>query len=175
VKLTFLGTGTSFGVPQIGCACNVCRSSDPRDRRARVGAVLEVNGVNILIDAPPELRLQLIANRIHSVDAVLFTHDHADHTHGIDDLRAISVKRATPLPMYGPAEVLDSLGSKFRYIFDDGIQPLPGTYKPEGVMRALEPSVPVLIGGVMVTPVELPYGRGPGLRYRSRTVGLLAH
>lgn len=173
MKLTFLGTGTSFGVPQIGCGCAVCRSNDPRDRRSRVGAVVEVDGVNILIDAPPELRLQLIANRIPAVDAVLFTHDHADHTHGIDDLRAISVKRATPLPMYGPAEVVESLGHKFRYIFDDAIQPLPGTYKPEGVIRALEPSQPVVIGGVQVTPLEVPHGRMRVFGYRIGAVGYI--
>src|SRR5438105_635113 len=92
MKLTFLGTGTSFGVPQLGCGCAVCRSPDPRDRRTRVGAVVETDdGTRILIDTPPELRIQLIAAGISDVDAVLFTHDHADHTHGIDDLRGVSV------------------------------------------------------------------------------------
>ena len=80
MKLTFLGTGTSFGVPQIGCACAVCRSDDPRDKRTRVGAVIEHAGTRLLIDAPPELRLQLIATGIAEVDAVLFTHDHADRS-----------------------------------------------------------------------------------------------
>ena len=95
MKLTFLGTGTSFGVPQIGCECSVCHSTDPRDKRTRVGAVVESKGTRLLIDTPPELRLQLIATGIHSVDAVLFTHDHADHTHGLDDIRAISVRRGS--------------------------------------------------------------------------------
>ena len=93
MRLTFLGTGTSFGVPQIGCHCAVCRSPDPRDKRTRVGAYLETRGgTRILIDTPPELRLQLVAAGIDRVDAVLFTHDHADHLHGIDDLRAIDRK-----------------------------------------------------------------------------------
>src|SRR3954467_8016517 len=125
MRLTFLGTGTSFGVPMLGCGCEVCRSADPRDKRTRVGALLETHaGTRILIDTPPELRLQLIAAGIDRVDAVLFTHDHADHTHGIDDLRAITVRRAAPLAMYGPAETLDTLKARFRYIFDETIRPL---------------------------------------------------
>ncbi len=90
MKLTFLGTGTSFGVPQIGCHCAVCRSTDPRDRRTRVGAYVETDGgTRLLIDTPPELRMQLIQAGVDTVDAVLLTHDHADHTHGIDEVRAV--------------------------------------------------------------------------------------
>ena len=85
MKLIFLGTGTSFGIPQVGCTCAVCHSDDPRDRRTRVGAIVELPAGRLLIDTPPELRLQLIANGVDLADAVLFTHDHADHTHGLDD------------------------------------------------------------------------------------------
>ena len=137
MRLRFLGTGTSFGVPQVGCACDVCRSEDPRDKRTRVGALVESDGLRLLIDTPPELRLQLIAAGVDRVDAVLFTHDHADHTHGIDDIRSISVRRDGALPMYGPAETLASLAHKFTYIFDESMKALPGTSKPEGFAQAL--------------------------------------
>ena len=107
MKLTFLGTGTSYGVPQIGCSCAVCRSKDPRDRRTRSGAVITTpQGRRILIDTPPELRLQLCAARIDAVDAVLYTHEHADHVHGIDDLRAVTQRARAPIPIYGPASTL---------------------------------------------------------------------
>jgi phosphoribosyl 1,2-cyclic phosphate phosphodiesterase len=166
MRLTFLGTGTSFGVPVIGCRCRVCRSPDPRDRRTRVGAVLETDaGARLLIDTPPELRIQLIANGIDRVDAVLYTHDHADHTHGIDDLRAVSRRRGAHLPMYGSAETLNSLADKFRYIFDDSPPP-PGSSKPEGQGYALEAGVPTTIAGVEVVPVGVPHGRMTVFGYR---------
>ena len=167
MKLTFLGTGTSFGVPQIGCGCRVCRSPDPRDKRTRVGAVVETNGgTRLLIDTPPELRVQLIANGIDRVDAVLFTHDHADHTHGLDDVRAISVRRDGPLPMYGSAETMATLGRKFAYVFDEAMRPLPGTSKPEGRAHVLVENETVSIGDVQVTPVLVPHGRAKVFGYR---------
>ena len=172
MKLTFLGTGTSFGVPVVGCACAVCRSGDPRDKRTRVGAVVEVGHTRLLIDTPPELRLQLIATGIVDVDAVLFTHDHADHTHGLDDIRAISVRRDGALPIYGPAETLTSLLARFPYVFDTGVHAQPGTHKPEGTALALEPGVTVRIGDADVTPFEVPHGRWRVFGYR---IGALAY
>lgn len=171
MRLTFLGTGTSFGVPQVGCACAVCRSTDPRDKRSRVGALVESQGFRLLIDTPPELRLQLIAAQVDRVDAVLFTHDHADHTHGIDDVRAISVRGAA-LPMYGPAETIEALERRFPYIFDTTVRPIPGTSRPEGATQALVVDVPVRIGPLDVTPVEVPHGRTRVFGYR---IGPLAY
>lgn len=172
MKLTFLGTGTSFGVPQVGCGCAVCRSADPRDKRTRVGAVVESEGLRLLIDTPPELRLQLIAAGIDRVDAVLYTHDHADHTHGIDDIRAFSVRRDGALPVYGPAETLETLVRKFPYIFDSAMKPLPGTSKPEGFAQPLDAGVPARIGHLDVTPVAVPHGR---LRVFGYRIGPLAY
>ena len=172
MKLSFLGTGTSFGVPQIGCACAVCRSEDPRDKRSRVGALVEDSGLRLLLDTPPELRLQLIAAGVDRVDAVLYTHEHADHTHGIDDLRAISVRRDGALPIYGPPETLESLARRFPYIFDAAMKPLPGTSKPEGFAQPLEPGATVTIGHLDVTPVALPHGR---IRVYGYRIGPLAY
>ncbi len=173
MKLTFLGTGTSFGVPQIGCPCAVCRSPDPRDKRTRVGAVVESSGgTRLLIDTPPELRLQLLAAGIDRLDAVLFTHDHADHTHGIDDLRAITVRRTVPLPVYGPAETIANLETKFRYIFDDAIRPLPGTSKPEGRLHVISAGQCLTIGDLDVTAVRVPHGPVTVFAYR---IGPLAY
>jgi phosphoribosyl 1,2-cyclic phosphate phosphodiesterase len=173
MKLTFLGTGTSFGVPMLGCHCAVCRSADPRDRRSRVGAVIETNGgTRILIDTPPELRLQLITAGIDRVDAVLYTHDHADHTHGIDDLRAITVRRSSPLPLYGSSETLSSLSRKFNYIFDAHFRPLPGTSKPELRAHVVEAGRPFSVGEVEIVPVGVSHGAIGVLAYR---LGALAY
>ncbi|HEY8167031.1 MAG TPA: MBL fold metallo-hydrolase [Gemmatimonadaceae bacterium] len=173
MKLTFLGTGTSFGVPQVGCGCAVCHSPDPRDRRTRVGAVVETDlGARLLIDTPPELRLQLIASGIDRVDAILFTHDHADHTHGLDDIRAISVRRDAPLDMYGPADSLARLARRFAYIFDDSIRALPGTSKPEGKAIPLADGETTTIGDAEVTAIALPHGGVSVFGYR---IGRLAY
>lgn len=173
MKLTFLGTGTSFGVPQVGCHCAVCRSSDPRDRRSRCGAFIETDGgTRLLIDTPPELRLQLVANGIDDVDAVLFTHEHADHIHGIDDLRAFTVRRQDPLPLYGTSDTLHTIATRFPYIVDDSLQPLPGTTKPNGRLIEVTPGVGFRIGDADVLPLVVPHGRTEVTAYR---VGLLGY
>jgi len=164
VRLTFLGTGTSFGVPQIGCRCPTCTSTDPRDRRARTAA---------LIDTPPELRLQLVAATVDHVDAVLFTHAHADHVHGIDDLRALSVRQGAMLPAYGSRATMAELTAKFPYIFDPAIVVPVGTSKPELAAHVLEPGRTASIAGVAVLPVSLPHGDHEVFGYRIGPVAYL--
>ena len=102
MKITFLGTGTSHGVPMIACRCDVCQSKDPKNHRTRPSIVITLdNNKNILVDTSPELRLQVIRCGIDHIDAILFTHAHADHLHGLDDVRAYSEIQGTSIPCYG--------------------------------------------------------------------------
>jgi phosphoribosyl 1,2-cyclic phosphate phosphodiesterase len=172
MRLTFLGTGTSFGVPQIGCDCAVCRSTDPRDKRTRSGAVIEAEGSTILIDTPPELRLQLIAGGFTRIDAVLYTHEHADHINGIDDLRVFSVRHRRPLPLFGPEETLDRLRASFNYIFDASVHPYEGTSKPRLTLHRIEPDRPIRIAGLDVLPLAFQHGH---LRVFGYRLGRLAY
>ncbi len=171
MRLTFLGTGTSFGVPQIGCDCAVCRSDDPRDRRGRSAVLVQSGDVTILIDTPPELRLQLLAAGVHHLDAVLYTHEHADHVNGIDDLRMFSVRGRRPLPVYGPPETLERLRSGFGYIFDE-LAPFPGTSKPALDLRSMEPGQEVSVAGLTVLPLGFQHGN---LRVYGYRFGPLAY
>jgi len=173
VRLTFLGTGTSFGVPQIGCRCPTCTSTDPRDRRTRTAALIETNGKRLLIDTPPELRLQLVGAAVDHVDAVLFTHAHADHVHGIDDLRALSVRQGAMLPAYGSRATMAELAAKFPYIFDPAIVVPVGTSKPELAAHVLEPGKTASVAGVAVLPVSLPHGDHEVFGYRIGPVAYL--
>ncbi len=152
----------------------MCRSTDQRDRRTRVGALVETDGgTRILIDTPPELRLQLIAAGVSRVDAILFTHDHADHVNGIDDIRALSVRGDVPIDMYGPPDTMARLARRFAYIFDDSIRPLPGTSKPEGRSHGLVAGESIRIGDVDVIPVEVPHGPVTVYAYRIGKLGYI--
>ena len=166
MKLTLLGTGTSFGIPVIGCDCAVCTSTDPRDKRTRCAAVIEQEGHTLLIDTPPELRLQLIAARVRAVDAVLFTHTHADHIAGIDDLRAFSDRRGSDLPLYGSAETVATLRAGHRYIFDESIKALPGTTKPQLALHELVAGRATRIGGIDLLPLAFPHGHATVFGFR---------
>ena len=133
---------------------------------------METNGgVRILIDTPPELRLQLINAGVSQVDAILFTHDHADHVHGIDDIRALSDKSDTPIEMYGPPDSMARLAKRFGYIFDDSIKALPGTSKPEGKAHSVPPGKAFRIGDVDVLPVSIPHGPISVYGYRIANLG----
>lgn len=173
MRLRFLGTGTSFGVPQVGCQCRTCTSTDPRDKRTRTAALIESDGRRILIDTPPELRLQLVAAGVGTVDAVLFTHGHADHVHGIDDLRAISVKQPGGLSAYGPGETLAELATRFPYIFDPAILAQPGTSKPELKPHPLTAGRDTEIAGMRVRALPLPHGTSNVFGYRIGPIAYL--
>jgi len=127
--------------------------------------------VRILIDTPPELRLQLINAGVSQVDAILFTHDHADHVHGIDDIRALSDKSDVPIEMYGPPDSMARLAKRFAYIFDDSIKALPGTSKPEGSAHGVPPGKSFRIGDVEVLPIAIPHGPVSVYGYRIGNLG----
>jgi len=130
-------------------------------------------GTNILIDTPPELRLQLIAAGVSRVDAILFTHDHADHVHGIDDIRALSDRSDAPIDMYGPPETMERLARRFAYIFDNSIKALPGTSKPEGRAQPVVAGQTIHIGDVDVIPVAVPHGPASVYGYRIGKLGYI--
>ena len=173
MRLTFLGTGTSFGIPQIGCACAVCRSTDPRDRRNRTSVVVQSAEGSILVDTPPELRVSMVRAAIGSLDAVLYTHDHADHTHGIDDLRALSGHHRGTLPVCGPADALERMRAKFDYIFDPDLRPIPGSSRPAVTVIPLEAGVPTVIAGLPVLPLRLSHGPSDVFGYRFGPIAYL--
>ena len=117
VKLTFLGTGTSQGVPIIGCQCEVCRSADQRDKRLRAAAFVEYEGMNILIDAGPDFRMQMLAKGVRHLDAILLTHKHKDHTGGLDDVRSFNYIDRKAVEIYCEEEVLKALRNDYAYAF----------------------------------------------------------
>jgi phosphoribosyl 1,2-cyclic phosphate phosphodiesterase len=119
MKLTFLGTGTSQGVPMIACTCTVCSSTDARDKRLRTAALIETDGTVICIDTGPDFRTQMLREKVKRIDAVVFTHNHKDHTAGLDDIRAFNYFQEKEMNVWGDALVLESLQVEFAYIFGE--------------------------------------------------------
>lgn len=155
VELTFLGTGTSNGVPMIGCTCPVCTSDDPRDRRGRSSAVVRFDERTILIDTAAELRLQAIAAGLTEVDAILFTHDHADHLGGFDDLRRFNQASQAHLPVYADASTAASLRQRFAYAFADAFPFYGG--KPDLILHEFDG--PFTLFDYPVVPIPVQHGR----------------
>jgi phosphoribosyl 1,2-cyclic phosphate phosphodiesterase len=151
---TFLGTGTSVGVPMIGCNCDVCTSCDPRNQRYRCAVLLRLPTGNLLIDTPPELRLQLIRARVGIVHAVLFTHFHADHVFGLDDLRPIPRLLGSAVPLYCTTEVERKLRQSFSYAFVAGAEAIPAGYLPKLTFRTIDEE-PFTVLGQRVVPISL--------------------
>lgn len=162
VELTFLGTGTSNGIPVIGCDCAVCRSNDPRDRRGRTSAVVALDGRTLLIDTATELRLQALAVRLDRIDAALFTHAHADHTGGFDDLRRFNEIAQAHLPVYAGPETAAMLRDRFAYAFEDAFPFYGG--KPDLTLH--EVTGPFELFGQPIVPVPVTHGRTTVLGYR---------
>jgi phosphoribosyl 1,2-cyclic phosphate phosphodiesterase len=168
IEITFLGTGTSNGVPMIGCHCPVCMSADPRDKRTRTSAVIRASGKTLLIDAATELRIQALATGLEHVDAILFTHPHADHTGGFDDLRRFNELQKEHLPVYAGPETAEVLKTRFAYGFED-VFPFYGG-KPDLLLNVIEG--PFEAAGIPVTPVPVWHGQ---MRVHGFRIGELAY
>ncbi len=168
-RLTFLGTGTSHGVPMIGCGCDVCRSTDVRDRRLRPSVYLELHdGTCVLIDTAPDLRLQALTHRLTRVDAILFTHCHADHVMGLDEVRRFNLLQGTSIPCYGSARTMREIRTTFRYVFEATQQ---GGGIPKIHLYAIGGRFS--LGRQEVVPVPVLHGRQVVLGFRLGTFAYL--
>lgn len=161
LTVTILGSGTSTGVPVPGCGCPVCTSTDPRDQRTRCSALVAWNEYRVLFDTATDLRAQVLREKLERIDAVLFTHTHADHIHGIDDLRTFTRLDGPPLPIFADAESLATLQRVFAYIFEEPADP---GYRPH--LAAWTVGGPFELLGMPVEPLTLPHGNGTSLGYR---------
>ncbi len=161
MKITILGSGTSTGVPMVGCSCPVCTSDNPRDTRTRASLLLSYDDHAVLIDTSTDLREQALRHQIRRIDAVLFTHAHADHVNGIDDLRGFHFLHKEIIPCFASQETLKTLKSGFSYIFNEhegsGYSPLLAPHEVNG---------PVELFGRTITPIPLQHGRSSSLGYR---------
>ena len=174
LRVTVLGTGTSHGVPMIGCTCAVCLSSDPRDRRTRPSVLLEIIAGNrepftVLIDTSTDLRAQALAYGVRRVDAILFTHSHADHVMGFDEVRRFNVMQKSAIPCYADAQTAHDLRSVFAYVFRKG--PIVGGGVPQ--VTLFELGGPFSLGGIEIVPVPIMHGPRPILGYRVGTFAYL--
>lgn len=161
MKLVILGSGTSTGVPMVGCRCPVCTSPDPRDNRTRTSLLVESNGRTIIVDTSADLRQQSLRQGITKIDAVLFTHPHSDHVNGIDDLRGFHFIHRTLVPCYGAEPTISTITDRFSYIFTgtemEGYAALAEAHTIDGAFELF---------GCRITPVPLLHGPHPATGYR---------
>ena len=161
MRVTFLGTGTSQGVPVIGCDCPVCKSMDFRDKRFRTSIHLEVGGQSFVIDSGPDFRLQMLRESILRLDALIFTHEHKDHTAGMDDIRPYNFRQNSNIPIYGTLPVINQLKAEFAYVFSENKYPgAPGVEVNE------IGNSPFDINGVTVVPIQVYHHKLPVFGYR---------
>ena len=160
-QVTFLGTGTSQGVPVITCECDVCQSSDRRDKRLRTSVLIEVNGTNIVVDTGPDFRQQMLREKVKTLDAVLFTHEHKDHVSGMDDIRAFNYSSKRAIDIYASERTEIGLKKEFHYVFSD--DPYPGI--PKVNLYRID-SVPFLVNGIKVIPIDVLHHELPVKAFR---------
>ena len=162
MKVTILGTGTSQGVPVIGCSCEVCTSIDTRDQRLRCSILVEVDEQQILVDVGPDFRQQMLRTNISDIDAILLTHEHNDHIIGMDDVRPLNFLHQKHMPVYAVERVQEELKQRFSYIFD--ADPYPGA--PRITLHNIAPNQAFQIGKTSINPIEIYHGQLPILGFR---------
>lgn len=161
MKITFLGTGTSQGVPVIACDCHVCTSADERDKRLRVSVMIETQGKVIVIDSGPDFRYQMLRAGVKHLDAIVFTHEHKDHVAGMDDIRAFNYKQQTEIDIYAHTRVQGALKREFSYIFSD--YTYPGI--PKVILNDIDDK-PFLVHGIEFIPIKVMHYKLPVLGFR---------
>lgn len=161
MKVTFLGTGTSQGVPVIACNCNVCTSLDFRDKRLRTSVLIETMGTSFVIDSGPDFRQQMLRERTQQLDAVLFTHEHKDHTAGLDEVRSFNFKQQCDMPVYAHKRVIAQLKQEYAYIFAD--EKYPGV--PRIAVHPIE-NKPFVLEDIPIVPIEVMHYKLPVLGFR---------
>lgn len=155
-SILVLGSGTSVGVPMIGCPCKVCHSSDPRDKRLRPSVLLRLGDKRLLIDTAPDFRYQALRFKIDRLDAILYTHSHADHILGLDDVRPFNFMQKNDIPIYASADTLDGIRRTFQYVFD--VAPTQSS-RPRLTPHVFDSS-PIEVAGVMIQPIKVDHGMG---------------
>src|SRR5215217_9787914 len=161
MRITFLGTGTSQGIPVIACECAVCHSNDFRDNRLRASVWIQAQGKSLVIDTGPDFRQQMLRANVKTLDAAIFTHQHKDHTAGLDDIRAFNHKQQKDMPLYGRPQVLSQIQSEFSYAFSE--QRYPGV--PHFELHPIE-NKPFEIEGIEVIPIEVMHHKLPVYGFR---------
>ena len=160
MKFTFLGTGTSQGVPVIACSCSICKSKNPKDNRLRTSALIETEKYNFVIDSGPDFRFQMLRANVQQLDAILFTHQHRDHIAGLDDVRSFNFKQKQPMPIYGNDFVINQIKREFDYIFESKY---PGIPKLE--INRIDNN-PFTIDKLNIIPIEVLHHKLPVLGFR---------
>lgn len=162
MKVTFLGTGTSQGVPVIACDCAVCMSADKHDKRLRVSVMIEVEGKTIVIDSGPDFRYQMLRSGVKNLDAILYTHEHKDHVAGLDDVRAFNFKQKSEVDIYAHKRVQEALKKEFHYIFSGNNY--PGI--PRLKLNTIEDGQPFQVAGIDIIPISVMHFQLPVFGFR---------